>query len=385
MSRSLHIFVLHSSELLTDNKPHGDGLVANGFIRGLAAQGHKLYVATEAVDLQQAMPANVHLRVLGETGKSGLLSRIKYMAAARKWFRQLDADVTIDVVHQLNPVFTGLSLAIWDTKKPLVLGPYVGSWPEDPGSAVKGNGLAARLAARGRNLMATLQQSRAAALLLTTPAAESRVPFPETLRKRTHILPHGLDTEFFRPSACRPSATQDILFLSNLVERKGVLDLIRAYVMLAPLCKQSRLIIAGDGPEMENARAEAGPLLEEGRVLFLGRLTREQSLEQLQQCAIFCQPSHGEPYGMSAAEAMACGKPLVVTNCGGLAHLGDAAGAIAVPVSNPPALAAALKELVLDPERRRQMGLHNRCVAEKTMAWKQVIAKLETIYEQVRQ
>ena len=379
----LHIFILHSSELLTDHKPHGDGLVANGFIRGLAAQGHELYVATEAVDLQHAMPANVHLRVLGEAGKSGLLSRMRYMAAARAWFKQLDADVTINVIHQLNPVFTGLSLAVWDTKKPLVLGPYVGSWPQDPGSAVKGHGLAGRLAARGRNILATLQQARAAALLLTTPAAESRVPSPEALRHRAHILPHGLDTEFFRPSPCRQNETTDILFLSNLVERKGVLDLIRAYVMVAPSFPASRLIIGGDGPEMQNARAESGPLLEEGRVRFLGRLTREQSLEQLQQCAIFCQPSHGEPYGMSAAEAMACAKPLIVTDSGGLAHLVDAAGGLSVPVSNPPALAAALKELLCNPERRTQMGLHNRCVAEKTMAWKQVIAKLETIYAQV--
>ena len=60
----LRIFVAHPSALLTDHRPHGDGLVAYGFIRGLAERGHELHVAAEEVDLTGA-PAGERSRLPG--------------------------------------------------------------------------------------------------------------------------------------------------------------------------------------------------------------------------------------------------------------------------------------------------------------------------------
>ena len=61
----LRIFVAHPSALLTDHRPHGDGLVAYGFIRGLAERGHELHVAAEEVDLREPPPPNVHVYLAG--------------------------------------------------------------------------------------------------------------------------------------------------------------------------------------------------------------------------------------------------------------------------------------------------------------------------------
>ena len=61
LHRPLNIFVPHCSDLLTDHRPHGDGLIAHGFIRHLSERGHNLYMAAQEVDLRDPLPSNVHI------------------------------------------------------------------------------------------------------------------------------------------------------------------------------------------------------------------------------------------------------------------------------------------------------------------------------------
>ena len=146
-----------------------------------------------------------------------------------------------DLVHQLNPVFTGVSLALAGSGLPLVLGTYVARWPDDPDALTSGGGWTGRGAAKGRELIAAMQQRRADALLLTTPAAWNRLPDPEEVRSRIHVIPHGIDTELFSPrlgwdSLETMQAEQQkpsILFLANVLKRKGIFTLIEAFRMVA--------------------------------------------------------------------------------------------------------------------------------------------------------
>ncbi len=83
---------------------------------------------------------------------------------------------------------------------------------------------------------------------------------------------------------------------------------------------------------------------------------------------------------MTAVEAMSCGKPLVVTDAGGLGCLVDDQGGLRVPVGDPERLADALCTLIADPARRKAMGEHNRRRVLETMTWDRVIDRLEEIY-----
>ena len=71
MNHPLNIFVPHCSGCLTDVLPHGDGLVAHGFITRLAERGHRLYVAAERVELSKPLPENVRLFPTEATLSSG--------------------------------------------------------------------------------------------------------------------------------------------------------------------------------------------------------------------------------------------------------------------------------------------------------------------------
>src|SRR6059058_6107479 len=104
---ALTIFIAHPSDLLTDHRPHGDGLLAWGYIRELAARGHDLHVAAEQVDLRCDTPPNVHLYPFGALGLAAAPRRMLYMWRMRRLLLNLRRTRRVDLVHQLNPVDVG--------------------------------------------------------------------------------------------------------------------------------------------------------------------------------------------------------------------------------------------------------------------------------------
>ncbi len=383
--RPLNIFVPHCSDLLTDHLPHGDGLVAHGFIRHLAERGHELHVAIMAADIKEPLPTNVHLYSIASPGKGPLWTRLHYMLQVRRLFFRLSQRVTFDLVHQLNPVYTGMSLSLVGCQPPVILGPYIGGWPDDP-AAITNPKLTLRVLLRlAKRAIAALQQHFANLLLLTTPAAASRLVRQSSLKK-VQILPHGIDSDFFSPDATSPmdrhtqTDAARILFMASTTRRKGIFDLLQAFDRVAARYPQARLLIAGQGSEFAEARDTASRLPCCDRISFLGQQDRASAARLMREADIYCLPSHGEPYGMGAVEAMSCGKPLVVTDAGGLGCLVDDQGGLRVPVGDPERLGNALSTLLADPQRCRAMGEHNRRRVLETMDWKHVINRLEEVY-----
>lgn len=78
-----------------------------------------------------------------------------------------------------------------------------------------------------------------------------------------------------------------------------------------------RLLLGGDGPDkmfIENLVKELGITKQ---VEFLGYLSRENVLDQMRTCDVFVLSSLYETFGVVVIEAMACGKPVIATKCGG--------------------------------------------------------------------
>jgi len=386
LQKPLNIFVPHCSGMLTDHQPHGDGLVAHGFISRLAERGHFLFVAAEQVSLQRPMPPTVRVFPLHHRFGTRGWGRLEYMREVRKLYRKLNRAVDFDLIHQLNPVYTGITLALWPTDKPIVLGPYVAEWPADPDAISARRPFIRSILRNVKTAVAHLQQGSASALLVTTDEARLRVVSGERQRSSTHLLPHGIDSDLFSPlpSGLRRSDDRTvILFLANVSERKGIFDMLNAFNRVAPTCPDATLWIAGSGENESAARAIASGFSCAERIRFLGRQSREQALDLFRNADIYCLPSHGEPFGMAVAEAMSCGLPVVVTNAGGVRWIVDDQGGIRVPERAPEELARALTELIAVPERRRLMGAHNRARVLKHFSWDGVIDRLEEIYSAV--
>ena len=366
------IFFAHPSSLLTDHLPHGDGLVAYGFISELASRGHELHVAVEQADIRDQLPANVHLHRLGPGPGPAPVDRIGFMWRMRRLYGRLARTAPFDVVHQLNPVDVGLTLAIADASVPVVLGPYVPDWPDAP---KPGGRLLRPAVVRLNEALRAAQQRRAATVLLSTQAAASRLAAEGPA---VHVISGGIDDRRWAPPADQPpDAEQDVLFLGNLHARKGILVLVEAFAEVAKTLPKARLVVAGDGPLRVELSRRIADLQ---RVELLGAVERERAVAVMQRCSVYCSPSLGEPFGMTALEAMACARPVVATNAGGLAHLVPDAGGRKVAPGDAGALAAALQEVLPDLGLRREMGAHNRRTVEERYSWRAVVDRLEDAY-----
>lgn len=379
MSAPLSIFVPHGSDLFTNHQAHGDGLVACEVAMRLAQRGHDVHVAAPCVDVTGPVPPNLHLYEVPLTGHSAAFGRVRYMIDVRRLFDKLRRKHRIDIVHQLNPVFTGISLAIAGARIPVVLGSFVGEWPES-GEAQSS------FAARAKRGIALVQQRNAHALLVTTPAARARIVDLRRDGRKVVTLPHGIDLSQYTV-ADAPAATDapTLLFLGGIERRKGIYTLLDAFRIVQQALPKSRLVYAGWGWEV-------GPLLEAVRqmpaemqpnVSVMGAVPRSDVPRLMRECTVFCMPSYGEPFGMSLLEAMASGKPVVVTKAGGADHIVDAQGARKIPVGDHVELARALLDIVASPSLQEQMGRHNREIVETTYSWERVIARLEDIYRNV--
>ncbi|HLM18437.1 MAG TPA: glycosyltransferase [Acidimicrobiia bacterium] len=183
-------------------------------------------------------------------------------------------------------------------------------------------------------------------------------------RQRIALVPCGVDTKRFSavgPVEPRHGSRHRIVVVSRLVERKGIGNVIAALAQL----RDAELVVAGGGdvaslqddPEARRLIELAAQCGVEDRVELRGRLGRDDVPPLLRSAdVVVCAPWY-EPFGLVALEAMACGVPVVTTAVGGLVDtVINGVTGVHVPPRDVDALAAALRELFEDPDRRRAFG-----------------------------
>jgi glycosyltransferase involved in cell wall biosynthesis len=374
----LSLFVVAPSALLTDHRSHGDGLVAYGFIREMASRGHEVHVAAQRVDLRNEPPPGVHIHLLRDpSGAPALRDRAGAMWRTRRVFQRLGGPDRFDVAHQLNPVDAGLSLALAGQPLPMVLGPYVPDWPRSGPGSIEAPPSGPRVVKRA---LLAAQQRRARMVLLSTEAAEAKLAVPPSPSTLVRVVPPGIDDQLWSPDGTHEHDGQTVLFMANLRLRKGVMVLMDAFERIARRRPAVRLRIAGSGPLEAQVRRRVSASPVRDRIEMLGHVERPDAPAVLRGGDIFCAPSYAEPFGLSALEAMACGRPVVATDAGGLRHLVNDDGGRLVRPGDAAGLAAALEELLGDAGLRRRMGEHNRRVVEERFAWRRVGDRLEAAY-----
>jgi glycosyltransferase involved in cell wall biosynthesis len=372
--RPLNIFAIDPS-VLTDHLPHGDGIIAYGFLRRLAERGHQVYAASPCIEVRGTLPDSLHLYPIAAGQSPGLRSRLAYMYAVRALFDQLKRSVMFDIVQQMNPGTRGLSLAMMGTRTALILGPYASQWPADSSKTL-------RVKQWSRSLIARLQQSQAAALLLFCPAAADIIASPVLRKTRTHVLNPGVDCADFTERESIPDKPS-ILFLANVEYRKGIYTLLDAFGKVASFVPECTLEIWGRGGEEGNVRTWIGRSDFRDRITIHGTAPRDRVGEIMRTHSIYCLPSHGEPFGLSLLEALASGVPIISTDVGGPPFIVRREGGRLVPIRDPERLADALIEVLQSTELQKAMGTYNRARAEQEFDWSVVIDRLEMIFGQV--
>jgi len=381
LTRPLRIFIAHPSDLLTDHRPHGDGLVSFGFISRLARRGHEVHVAAQVVDVRGHLPPTLHVYELLPGSRLAIRDRLAFMLRMRVLFDRLCTHVRFDLIHQMNPVFTGLSLSLMGVRTPLVLGAFVPAWQGGADDQDARRRPGARVQRLVLEALARVQQSRASGLLITSPAAMSRIARPERHLGRIYEIPHGIDLTRFPERSALPERPS-VLFLANVIYRKGIFTLLEAFEQVARDVPGARLVIAGQGEQLEEVREKVAHMNTAG-IEVLGNVDRTRVPEMMRSHSLYCLPSHGEPFGMSVLEAMASGVPVVATDGGGLSHLVTPQGSRLVPPRDAGALANAIVEVLRSPDLQRAMGRHNRRRVEAEFEIEGAVDRLEQAYASV--
>jgi len=201
----------------------------------------------------------------------------------------------------------------------------------------------------------------------------------------------GVDPQLFRPAppdaelaACCGLAPGDeaLVMAVRLVALKGVQRAIRSLAALASARPRLKLLVAGEGPyrpQLERLAAELGLA---GRVSFLGFLdpSRLAGFYALGQVAVF--PSMGEEaLGLSIAEAMACGLPVVASRLGGVPEVVGSLGELVDPQSDEASYVEALGRAVVglldNPARRAELSRQGQEQVRAEFSWSACAERLE--------
>jgi L-malate glycosyltransferase len=164
------------------------------------------------------------------------------------------------------------------------------------------------------------------------------------------VVGNVIPTDFFTlPPIIPPKANVPFRFLcvAGLVPIKGIPLLITAAkLLLAEKVPNFEIVIGGDGPERDHLEAMARSQGVSGICHFLGALSREATRDAMQGCDALVLPSYGETFGVVLAEAMACGKPVISTRCGGPEYVVAPGTGILVTPGQPEELADAMKSFL---------------------------------------
>jgi GalNAc-alpha-(1->4)-GalNAc-alpha-(1->3)-diNAcBac-PP-undecaprenol alpha-1,4-N-acetyl-D-galactosaminyltransferase len=194
---------------------------------------------------------------------------------------------------------------------------------------------------------------------LVTVLTQNAVPFyPVAQGYRTIVMPNPVLTPSAVVATERLLPAPSLIAIGRLAPCKGFDLLLRAFHQIHHQYPDWQLTILGEGPmrsELEDLRAQ---LQLTDRVHFPGLVTNVR--DYLHQADLFVLSSRIEGFPMALCEAMACGLPVIATNClsGPSDIITDGVDGVLVTTEDVPALASGLAALMSDPTKRQQLA-HN--------------------------
>jgi len=301
----------------------------------------------------------------GSIGRVTLSVRLEYLIS-----RMLDRE-RFDIIHHHEPFVPFLSFQILDSARC----PHVATFHAFGGFSF--SYWAGRIALD--RYMGKLDER-----IAVSSAARHFVStyFPGDYR----IIPNGVDVEFYANAKPFPEFQDgkvNFLFVGRVEPRKGAMYLMKAYAQIKERHPNTRLIVAGRGPEIGDLR-RFGRERELADVFFAGRVSDEDKARFYKTADVFVAPSTGqESFGIVLLEAMAAGRAVVASDIHGYKRVvqRNVSGLLVEP-KDPDALAEALERLIVDPGLRRSLGDAGAKRAPE-YDWHHVTKQLVEVYEEV--
>ena len=195
-------------------------------------------------------------------------------------------------------------------------------------------------------------------------------------------VPNIVNDEFFKMQLPKNKKEQFTFINVCFLDRKKRVDLlINAFAKVFKGQKDIRLKIGGDGSEKNNLIEQAEQLGVSKQIDFLGRLTRDQVKHEVLSADAFVLSSEYETFGVVLIEALALGKPIIATKCGGPESIISPEVGYLVEKNSIDDLARAMSDLFENYGQFESEEIREYCIQQ--FSEDAVIKKLETIYMDV--
>lgn len=207
--------------------------------------------------------------------------------------------------------------------------------------------------------------------------------------KNVQVIPFGVDTDVF----CKKQVDSIFSFGAFVYGSiKPLNSLYNTDVMISAFAtlkkrhpeRQIKLLVIGEGPESANLERLVGKLHLERDVVFTGRVPFAKIADYYNMLDVLVNVSDYESFGVSVIEAMACEKPVIVTNTGGLKEIveNDKFGSL-VEIRDVDQTAAEMEKYLLDPALTTRVGKRGREKVIEKYSWKNNIRQMIGVYRQL--
>lgn len=169
-----------------------------------------------------------------------------------------------------------------------------------------------------------------------------------------------------------------ISMVARMIPLKRHIDLLQALQAMSQEFADVRLMFIGDGPQRVRLEEKAHGLGLAGRVLFLGKRNDVERLLPASDITVLC--SEHEALPVSLLESMAAGLPIVATCVGGIPEIVTQENGILYPPGDVTALRIALESLLIDPDRRRQLGAKGKQQVAQYFSAAKMTSEIEQCY-----
>lgn len=237
-------------------------------------------------------------------------------------------------------------------------------------------------------------------IVATSPQEEEHMRNLVSAQGMIEIIPCGTDIERMGSIARKearqelgiPAEAKVVLYVGRFDPRKGIETLVRAIAQSRWQGNADlRLIIAGgfrpgqsDGLECDRIKGIVRELGLDWITVFPGRLTDAELPSYYAAANVCVVPSHYEPFGLVAIEAMACGTPVIASKVGGLQFtvIPEVTGLL-VPPQDEAAFAQAIDRILSNPAWAEQLGEIGQQRVEIAMSWESVARRLNSVYSKL--
>ncbi len=200
------------------------------------------------------------------------------------------------------------------------------------------------------------------------------------------VIGNVVDFDRFKPGKNEPHREMRFLTICYMntkdqLIKKGMDILLEAWREFSPKCNSAKLVIGGGGHAAQKAVEWCREYGVEQTVEFIGALSREQVVEQMQACDVFVLPSRYETFGVVYIEAMACGKPVIAAANGGPDDFVKDYNGILIEPGNAEALVEAILYMTRHIEDYQPQQITD--FAAENFSGQAIAAQIAGLYSQV--